>query len=113
MKNDNTQIQKPPSDLPGLLIIGAIVAGGRMTDAWRYFSEKLEGRTMMDHALDKEKRHRPVRSAGAGSGGPAMRTGTPQGPGVASVRRQVEQGGSVGPGISRNVGAKLRSRYMC
>ena len=24
-----------------------------MTDAWRYFSEKLEGRTMMDHALEK------------------------------------------------------------
>ena len=30
-----------------------LVAGGRMTDAWRYFSEKLEGRTMMDHALEK------------------------------------------------------------
>ena len=30
-----------------------LVAGGRMTEAWRYFTEKLEGRTMMDHALDK------------------------------------------------------------
>jgi type II secretory ATPase GspE/PulE/Tfp pilus assembly ATPase PilB-like protein len=30
-----------------------MVAGGRMTEAWRYFSEKLEGRTMMDHAIDK------------------------------------------------------------
>ena len=27
MKNDNIQIQKPPSDLPGLLIIGAEVTG--------------------------------------------------------------------------------------
>ncbi|EQD27224.1 type II/IV secretion system protein, partial [mine drainage metagenome] len=27
--------------------------GGRMTEAWRYFSEKLEGHTMMDHAIDK------------------------------------------------------------
>ena len=33
-----------------------LVAGGRMTDAWRYFSEKLEGRTMMDHALEKVRR---------------------------------------------------------
>ena len=30
-----------------------LVADGRMTDAWRYFSEILEGRTMMDHAIDK------------------------------------------------------------
>ncbi|MDA8149713.1 MAG: ATPase, T2SS/T4P/T4SS family [Nitrospiraceae bacterium] len=30
-----------------------LVAGGRMTEAWRYFSEKLEGRTMMDHAIGK------------------------------------------------------------
>lgn len=30
-----------------------LVANGRMTEAWGYYSEKLDGRTMMDHALDK------------------------------------------------------------
>lgn len=30
-----------------------MISGGRMTDAWRHFREKLDGRTMMDHALDK------------------------------------------------------------
>ncbi len=30
-----------------------LVAGGRMTEAWRYFSNDLEGRTMMDHAIEK------------------------------------------------------------
>lgn len=30
-----------------------LVADGRMTEAWRYFSEDLEGRTMMDHAIEK------------------------------------------------------------
>ena len=30
-----------------------LVADGRMTEAWRYFSEVLGGRTMMDHAIDK------------------------------------------------------------
>ena len=30
-----------------------MISGGRMTDAWRYFREKLDGRTMMDHALEK------------------------------------------------------------
>lgn len=29
------------------------IAGGRMTDAWRYFRETLAGRTMMDHAIEK------------------------------------------------------------
>lgn len=30
-----------------------LISAGRMTDAWRHFREKLEGKTMMDHALDK------------------------------------------------------------
>ncbi|MHB1285566.1 MAG: GspE/PulE family protein [Leptospirales bacterium] len=30
-----------------------MISGGRMTDAGRHFREKLDGRTMMDHALDK------------------------------------------------------------
>ena len=34
MKNDNTQIQKPPTDLPGLLIAGALVAGGVTIFGW-------------------------------------------------------------------------------
>jgi type II secretory ATPase GspE/PulE/Tfp pilus assembly ATPase PilB-like protein len=30
-----------------------MISGGRMTEAWRHFREKLEGRTIMDHALEK------------------------------------------------------------
>jgi len=34
MRNDNTQIQKPPTDLPGLFIVGAFVAGGITIFGW-------------------------------------------------------------------------------
>jgi len=34
MKNDNTRIQKPPTDLPGLLIVGALVAGAMTFFGW-------------------------------------------------------------------------------
>ena len=30
-----------------------MISSGRLTDAWSHFREKLDGRTMMDHALDK------------------------------------------------------------
>ena len=34
MRNDNTQLQKPPTDLPGLLIVGALAAGATAIVGW-------------------------------------------------------------------------------